>query len=269
MAVALVSLQYSSCLRADPKPLWEFGLGAGALVFMDYRGADTSHVYVLPVPYFVYRGKYLRADRNGLRERLFDQSWIELNLSANATTPARRSAARQGMPELRATVEIGPSLDLHLWRSASGRVKFDVRLPIRAAFTVESHPRSIGWFLAPHASVDIADVAGLQGWNFGALAGPLFADQRYHNYFYTVAPQYATAQRPAYRASGGYSGTQVLASLTKRYPAYWVGAYVRHDSLAGAVFESSPLVKSHDYWSGGIAFAWMIHQSSRMVEADE
>jgi hypothetical protein len=49
-----------------------------------------------------------------------------------------------------------------------------------------------------------------------------------------------------------------------------VGAYVRHDSLAGAVFESSPLVKSHDYWSGGIAFAWLIHQSSRMVEeADE
>jgi hypothetical protein len=167
-------------------------------------------------------------------------------------------------------VEIGPSLDLHLWRSASERIKFDVRLPIRAAFTVESHPRSIGWFLAPHASVDIADVAGFRGWNFGALAGPLFADQRYHNYFYTVAPQYATAQRPAYEARGGYSGTQVLASLTKRYPAYWVGAYVRHDSLAGAVFESSPLVKSHDYWSGGIAFAWLIHQSSRMVEeADE
>lgn len=236
---------------------------------MDYRGADTAHVYVLPVPYFVYRGKFLEADRNGVRGKLFNQDWIELNISVNATTPVRDNAARSGMPDLRPTLEIGPSIDVHLWRSADQKLRFDVRLPIRAAFTVEASPKAIGWVSAPYASVDFRDPIGLTGWSVGLLAGPLFADRRYDSYFYTVAPQYATQERPAYQASGGYAGTQILASLAKRYPSFWVGAFIRHDSLSGASFEPSPLVKRTDYWAGGLGVAWMISQSSHLVEADE
>jgi outer membrane protein len=268
-AIVLAATAASGVAPAKEKPLWDFGLGIGALAFSDYRGADTTHVYVLPVPYFYYRGKFLRADRNGVRGLLFNQDWIELNISANATTPVRRNAARAGMPDLRSTIEIGPAIDMHLWKSNDERVRFNVRIPLRGVFTVESHPHSIGWVFAPNASVDIKDVAGFTGWYFGALAGPLFADRRYHEYFYSVAPQYATPERPAYQASAGYSGAQILASLSKRYPSYWVGAYVRHDSLAGAVFESSPLVKRNDYWSGGIGMAWMIHQSSQLTETDD
>jgi outer membrane protein len=259
--LAAASLQAAAAddRKADPdaqKPVWDFGLGIGAVSFADYRGADTTHVYVLPVPYLYYRGNFLKADRNGIRGKLFRLDWIELNISANATTPVRRNATRAGMPDLRSTVEIGPSVDLHLWKSADERIKFDVRL----------RPHSIGAVFAPNASIDIKDVAGFQGWYFGALAGPLFADHRYHDYFYTVAPQFATAERPAYQASAGYSGAEFLVALSKRYPSYWVGAYVRHDTLAGAVFESSPLVKRNNYWASGIGMAWIIHQSQRLVD---
>jgi outer membrane protein len=250
---------------AEEKPLWDFGLGVGAVSFADYRGADTTHVYVLPLPVFYYRGKFLKSDRNGIRGKLFSQDWIELNISANATTPVRRNAARAGMPDLRPTVEIGPSLDLHLWKSADQKVKFDVRLPLRAAVTVQSSPHFIGAIFAPYASIDIKDVAGFQGWYFGALAGPLFGDHRYHDYFYTVAPQFATPERPAYQASAGYSGAEVLVALSKRYPSFWVGGYVRHDTLAGASFESSPLVKRDSYWAAGAGIAWIIHQSKQLV----
>ncbi len=180
---------------AARQPVWDFGLGVGALSFADYRGADTTHVYVLPIPYLYYRGTFLKADRKGIRGRLFRQEWIELNISANATTPVRRNATRAGMPDLRSTVEIGPSLDLHLWKSADERTTFDIRLPLRGVFTVQAPPHSIGAVFAPNAGIDIKDVAGLQGWYLGALAGPLFADHRYHDYFYTVAPQYATPER--------------------------------------------------------------------------
>jgi outer membrane protein len=250
---------------AEDKPLWEFGLGAGAVSFADYRGADTTHVYVLPLPVFYYRGKFLKSDRRGIRGKLFSQDWIELNISANATTPVRRNAARAGMPDLRSTVEIGPSLDLHLWKSADQRVRFDVRLPLRGVFTVQARPHFIGAIFAPHASIDIKDVAGFQGWYFGALAGPLFADHRYHDYFYTVAPQFATPERPAYQASAGYSGAEILVALSKRYPSFWMGAYVRHDTLTGATFESSPLVKRDSYWAAGAGVAWIIRQSNRLV----
>lgn len=263
------ALAASAVARADQKPLWEFGLGPGALVLMDYRGAATSHAYPLPVPYFVYRGKFLQADRDGLKGKLFDQKFAELHISLSATPPVRASAARSGMPDLRPTVEVGPALDMRLWRSAEERVKLDFLLSARTAITIEHSPRSIGWLIDPHISLDIDSPLGAMGWKLGLLAGPLFATRRYHDYFYTVAPQYATPERPAYEAPGGYSGAQTLISLSKRFPRYWTGAYVRYDRLSGAVFADSPLVKRESYWSAGVAIAWMISRSSRLVEATD
>ena len=251
------------------KPLWEFGLGPAALILRDYRGANTSHAYPLPAPYFVYRGKFLQADRDGLKGKIFDQKLVELHISVSATPPVRQSAARAGMPDLKPTVEIGPAFDTKVWRSGDDRVKFDLLASARAAFSVEASPRMVGWLFDPHLNLDIADPFGQTGWQLGFLAGPLFADRRYHEYFYAVAPQYATAQRPAYESKGGYAGTQFLASLTKRFPDYWVGSYVRYDTLSGAAFAASPLVKENSYWSAGVAVAWMIKQSTRLVEANE
>jgi outer membrane protein len=253
---------------ATPQPLWELGLGIGALAFEDYRGADTGHVYPLPVPYFTYRGRFLRADRDGVRGLLLDRDFAELNLSVNATTPVRSgdTLARRGMPNLRPTVEIGPSLDWHLWRSADRHLRLDLGLPVRTAITVEATPHSIGWFFAPRLNLDVLDVGGHAGWNLGVLAGPQYANRRYDQYFYEVAPQYATAGRPAYQARGGYAGMQSLLALSKRYPGYWVGFFARYDALRGASFADSPLVRSNGYWLGGVAIAWMIGQSSQRVD---
>jgi outer membrane protein len=261
----------SAAAETPQKPLWEFGLGIGALAFLDYRGADTGHVYPLPIPYFNYRGRILRADRDGARAVLFHQEVAELNVSASATEPVGSSAksARSGMPSLRPTVELGPSLDLHLWESADRHARLDLRMPARAALTIESSARSIGWVFAPRLNLDLVDVGGHAGWNLGVLSGPLFAGRRYHEYFYGVAPQFATAARPAYEPRGGYAGSQALVALSKRFPGYWVGAFVRYDALSGAVFAPSPLVRSQSYWLGGVGIAWLIGQSSRMVDAGD
>jgi outer membrane protein len=257
--------------RAAEQPLWEFGLGVGAVVFPDYRGADTSHVYPVPVPYLIYRGKFLKADRNGLRGLLLDNPRVELNVSVNATTPvtSRDSGVRAGMPGLKPTFEVGPSLDVHLWRSADKRVRVDFGLPVRRVVTIENNPHAAGWFIAPRVNLDIRDVAGNAGMDAGLLVGPLFADRAYHNYFYTVAPQFATSSRATYQAAGGYSGTELLAAASKRFPTYWVGAFVRYDALAGATFLPSPLVRRHDYWAGGVGIAWMIGKSDRRVETTD
>jgi outer membrane protein len=265
LAAMLVTACCAGTAHAADEPLWEFGLGIGAIAFEDYRGANTSHVYPLPVPYFVYNGEFLKADRDGVRGLLFHQNWIELNVSVNATTPVRSDLARSGMPDLKSTVEFGPSLDIHLLKSAGSRVKLDLRMPLRAAFTVESPPRYIGWTFNPRLALDVSDPFGFIGWKAGLLAGPLYTDRKYDDYFYTVAPQYATLTRPAYQADGGYAGTQFLAALSKRYPKYWVGAYMRYDSLAGAAFADSPLVQTRSYWSVGFGIAWMISKSSRTV----
>jgi len=268
-SIALLLTILLGSARADEKPLWEVGAGAGLLAFNDYRGSDTSHVYPLPLPYFVYRGEFLKSDRNGIRSLLFDQDRIELNVSVNATTPVRNDSARHGMPDLRSTIEVGPALVAHLWRSNDRRMKLDLTLPVRGAFTVQAVPHFVGIFFAPNLSVDLAQWAGEYGWKLGLLAGPLFASRRYDDYFYTVAPQFAAADRPAYAAPGGYAGTQTLIALTRRYPKYWIGAYARHDSLAGASFADSPLVKRDSFWSVGCGIAWMIYASPKLVESAE
>jgi len=254
--------------HAEQKPLWEAGLGVGALAFPDYRGSDEVNAYPIPLPYFVYRGKFLKADREGVRGELFDRRYLELSLSMNATIPVSSddNDAREGMSNLRPTLEFGPSLDVHLWQSPQQGMKLDLVMPVRVPITLESSPETLGWNFSPRLNLDIANVAGKQGWNFGVGAGPLFGAAKFHEYFYSVAPRYATAERRAYDAPGGYSGMHVLTALSKRFPNYWVGAYLRYDNLHNAAFADSPLVRRQNYLTGGLGIAWMIGQSKRMVE---
>jgi MipA family protein len=269
--VFIAALGASVSGQAEQKPLWEAGLGIGAVTFPDYRGSDRTQAYVLPVPYFVYRGEFLKADRDGLRGRFFDSDRVELNLTMNASAPvdSKDNATRQGMPDLKPTVEIGPSLDLTLWRSSDKRTKLDLRLPLVTGVTIEGSPRSTGWQFSPRVNLDLQDPGGMGGWNLGLVAGPLFGDRKQHQYFYSVAPQFATPERPAYEARGGYAGTQFLLALSKRFRSYWVGGFLRYDTLSGAVFGDSPLVKRNNYLAGGIAISWIFGESSRMVEVTD
>lgn len=256
---------------AAEKPLWELGAGISALSLPDYRGSDQASLYGIPFPYLIYRGEFLKADRHGIRGTFFGTDRIELNLSVGASLPVNsdENPARQGMPDLQPAVELGPSLDLNLWRTSDRRTRLDLRLPVRTAVTVKEGMDDIGWVFSPRLNLDITDVAGLAGWNMGLLAGPMYGSERNHDYFYSVAPQYATADRPAFDAKGGYAGSQFMVTISKRYPKYWLGAFVRQDTLKGAVFADSPLVKSENYFAAGIGIAWILGESSTRVEAVE
>ena len=271
LVVCIAALGGSFAGHAEQRPLWEAGLGIGAVTFPDYRGSDRTQTYVLPVPYFVYRGEFLKADRNGVRGRFFDSDRVELNVSMNASAPvdSKDNPARQGMPDLKPTVEIGPSLDLTMWRSGDRRNKLDLRLPLVTGVTIEGSPRSIGWSFSPRLNLDLQDAGGMAGWNVGLVAGPIFGDRKQHQYFYSVAQQYATPERPAYEARRGYAGAQFLVAVSKRFSSFWVGGFLRYDTLSGAVFADSPLVKRDNYLAGGIAVAWVIGESSRIVDVKD
>jgi outer membrane scaffolding protein for murein synthesis (MipA/OmpV family) len=252
-------------------PLWELGVGVGAFALPDYRGSDEARGYLLPVPYVVYRGKFLKADRRGIRGELFDSERMELNVSFAASLPVNssRNTARADMPDLRPSLELGPSLEFALWRSHDGRDLLELRLPVRAAVTLEASPETIGWVATPNLNLDLSGRGALAGWNFGFLAGPVYGSRRQHEYFYGVAPQFATPERPAYAAPGGYAGFQFLAAASRRFEGFWVGAFVRADTLRGAAFEASPLVKRNTYVAAGVGIAWVLGTSRERVEAIE
>ncbi len=267
----LCALAAAAPAAAEELPLWELGVGVGGFALPDYRGADQGRGYVLPVPYVVYRGDFLKADRRGIRGELFDTDRIELNISVAASLPvdSSRNAARAGMPDLRPSLELGPSLEFALWRSRDGRSLLELRLPLRAAFTLESSPQGIGWVATPNLNLDLPGRGALAGWNFGLLAGPVYGSRRQHEYFYGVAPEFATPARPAYDAPGGYAGLQFLAAASRRFAGFWVGAFVRADTLSGAAFEASPLLKRDTYVAAGAGIAWVLGVSRERVEAAE
>jgi outer membrane protein len=257
---------------AEQLPRWEIGLGTAALSMPHYRGADERHQFILPMPYVAYRLDWLKVDRDGVKARLFDSDSVELNVSVGATPPLNSgdNRARQGMPDIKPTLEIGPSLDVALWRDATDRYRLDVRLPLRAAFMAHGGVKFAGWTASPTLNLDASlsdqTIRKGNGWRLGLLAGPIYSDRRQHGNIYSVDPQFARSYRPAYDAPGGYSGLQLLASMSRRWGDVWIGGYARLDSLRGATFESSPLVRKGSYVSAGFALTWTFSKSSDMVE---
>lgn len=251
---------------AAERPLWELGIGAAALRLPHYRGSDQSRNWLLPVPYVVYRGEIFKADRDGARAVLVDRERIEVDLSVAASAPTESddNEARRGMSDLAPTFEIGPNIN---WTLARGEHwKLDFRLPLRAAFTFESRPRAIGWVSAPNLNIDLTQ---LHGWNLGLKVGPLCGSRRFHGYFYDVATSEASASRPAHRASGGAAGAQFTAGASRRFEHHWIGAFLRYDSLQGARFAASPLVRKQSNLSFGIAVSWVFATSATLVTVPE
>jgi len=273
-AAATLALAAFTALAPDAQgaelPLWEAGAGVAILNFPDYRGSDQRHSLVLPLPYLVYRGEFLKADRESVRGQFYKDERIDLHLSANGSIPveAKDNVARRGMPDLDPTLEIGPNLTVSLSRSDT--VRLNLRFPVRAVIATNlAHARDEGWVFTPQLNVDFYDVFPGPGWNLGFATGPLYGSRRYHNYFYGVAAQFATPTRPAYDAPAGYSGTQFLVALSKRFPSYWIGAFARADSLSGAAFEASPLVRQKQAFAAGVAAAWIFGRSRRLVESKD
>jgi len=140
---------------------------------------------------------------------------------------------------------------------------------VRAVFSTDfSSLESIGGVANPHLNLDIKNIGPGGGWNFGAAAGPLFATERFHDYYYQVNPADATLSRPAYDARGGYSGTRITLTLSKRFRHVWFGAFARYDDLSGVAFAESPLVRIHRSFMAGFGLAWILAESEQRVDRD-
>ncbi len=236
-------------------------MGGTALRLAHYRGSDQSQSWLLPLPYFVYRGDIIRADREGARAMLLHGERFQVDLSVSGSAPTRsgENLARTGMPSLKPTVEVGPNLNLYLLNGADWRLL--ARAPVRAAFTLQSSPRHVGWSASPYLTLE-----GRQGaWDFGWRVGTQWGDRSLHGYVYDVAPSYATATRPAYRARGGFGGLQSTLGASRRFDSLWVGVFARADRVADAAFEGSPLVRQRTNFSGGLAVSWVFARSERTV----
>ena len=251
-------------------PRWEVGIGLGMLSLPFYRGADSGRNYILPIPYIQYRGEHVRVDEEGIRSALFSRGNARLNISLAGGVPVSSdgNSARYGMPSLDPTVEIGPSLQFLLWYPEARDRALWLKFPLRTALSVAwKNIEYQGWVFAPYLDYRMVRGDPAKPWTITLSLGPQFADRRYHDYFYEVASDYATPQRPEYHATSGYSGSRITLGVQKKFDGYWLGTFVRYDNLQGAVFSDSPLVQQQHYYALGVALVKLLAVSKQSAES--
>ncbi len=256
--------------QAAELPRWELGAGLASLSVPDYRGSNERRQFVSPTPYIVYRGDTVKSDREGTRAQLWgaDNVHLDIYIGGNLPVSSSRNQARAGMPGFKGSLDIGPALDIRLTESADERMLLKLRLPVSYGFTLGQSRQSLGWATAPTLNLYTRDTFGWAGWTGVAKTGPIFATGQRNRYFYDVAPEYATASRPAYEASGGYAGWQLALALSKRFDRIWVGAYMRYDDLNQVAFKDSPLMKVSNFWMAGLAVSYVLGESTERVKVE-
>ncbi|MBI3771585.1 MAG: MipA/OmpV family protein [Gammaproteobacteria bacterium] len=249
-------------------PKWELGAGVTALHLQNYRGSAHDNDYLLPFPYLVYRSERINFADGNLQGFLFRSPDLKLDISLAGGLPVSsdRNNARAGMPDLAPTAEFGPSLLARLWNHPEKRDSVWLGLPLRSVFSIgDSGINHQGWVFAPYIEYK-AEHYNSNEWSFTASIGPLFANSPYHDYYYSVEPQYATTTRPAYDSPGGYSGSRITLVTHHQFGSLRFSAFARFDTLQGAAFHNSPLVERDSYHIFGIALTKILLISEKRLE---
>jgi MipA family protein len=247
-------------------PLWEAGVVAGGWQVPDYPGADQSHARGIVAPVFIYRGRVLRVDQGAIRGRLFDTPDWEFDLSATGAFNARDNEFRRGMPGLDYLFGVGPQLIYKGWqRGGSGP---SLHLKTRALFSTDlRHFDRRGFSIDPDLRWRFLP-AGLPRGALTLSVQPTWASRALHQYFYEVAPAFATPTRPAYVARSGYLGTDLVATLSRREGrslSWFLTA--RALSLHGAANRESPLLRDRSNFTLGAGLVWTPwHSAARAPE---
>ncbi len=250
---------------AEPvHPRWEAGIAAGAFTVADYPASDEYRTLAAPLPYFVYYGTVLRSDERGSRLRRALTPNVEINISGSGSlaSDSNGSNAREDMPDLGYLIELGPNLALS-FDGPQPHSKIYVNLPVRGVLSVGDGLNWRGLLFGP----EIAWRQQLlidRALSVRVAYGADFASTALHRYFYEVAPIFATPERPAYAADGGYLGSNLNLRLSYAFSRTIRGfVSVSYYNYAGAANADSPLFRSEDGYSAAVGLSWSFLPSKR------
>lgn len=259
----IVLLCCSGFVAAEDQRKIEFGAGVGGQSLNHYRGSTEVETVVLPFPVMIYYGKFWKIDeKDGLRGEMLVNKNYEFNLSGDLELrgSTEDNKLRQGMPELDTALQLGPEFNLNL----SG-IDLDegwmLRLPVRAAFTVSfDNPEYVGYTFNPKLTYKKPNF--YNDWRLKADIAILYGSNKFHDYYYSVTPEYVTPARTLYAASAGYSGAYGKLGFYKRDRNWLYKFSLRYDFLDGAAFEDSPLIETNNFYSFSFGIAYMFASKS-------
>ncbi len=276
LCLAIGAMSPCVCLAEDKDqlqtseklPLWEYGVVGLATRLPHYRGSEEYSNYAFPLPYFIYRGKIVKANRDGVRGIFWRSEKFQTDISMSGNPPVSDdNKARTGMPELDSLVEIGPALRYYFYE-LDERNSFYLQANIRMAFSIgfddgldTGHEGYISDLALVYKNSKLFEKSGIR---FHLSTGIQFSDQELHSYFYEVEEKYATSDRPAYHVEGGYGGAHLTCSVVKKLTSdISVALFGRWINTAGAVFEDSPLVQTENNYVVSLILSYKLGESEK------
>ena len=263
----------SASTSSEMKPLWEAGVFGGIARLPHYRGSDEYTVYAVPLPFLIYRGEVVQANRDGVRGIFYKGERVETDMSFSGNPPVGSdNSAREGMPSLDPLVEAGPAVKYYFtqWRAEPSLY---LQAAVRGVCSVDVNSIGMSYEgIRGGLNLILSDYRPIPGgsWLFGLNGGVEFTDAGYNAFFYNVTEEQARPDRHAYDSDGGYAGFLLSGYALKKFnPRFSWGFYARWDNISGAVYEDSPLVRERNNVVFGTALIWTIQQSKRFVQARE
>ena len=180
--VSLLLLLLTGYATAEESlPRLELGAALFAISTPDYRGSRSESSYLFPIPYIKYRSERLRVDE-GAQGIFLETDDLLITLSGNISPPVDDDIPeRKGMDKLEGIFEIGPSFNFRLHQMPHSAWWLD--LPFRVAITLDGEFEEIGQIFQPRLSWR-QPAKRLEDWKLRFNIGPLYASEKYHEYFY-------------------------------------------------------------------------------------
>ena len=254
----------------DVQPRYELGLGAIGLNIPDYPGSKRNQVRIIPFPWFIYRGDYFRTDDEGTRARLLSSEYHEtsLGLYFNFPVDSEKHKTRSGMPDLDFLIGFGPRFMFRLipnhfshrfnfYLSAGGVYSTDFKrrfyyqgIFVKAGFNY--------WYQRP-------------GWKTTFFSGfnMEFGSVRLNRYFYEVRPEFATENRPAYKARPGLVESSLSLGLGTHFiKNFFIFSAISWKNLDLSENRVSPLVETSNNLGFILGFVWTFMESEEKINRE-
>jgi len=258
VAASMIALGTSSMqLQATEVelPLWEAGVLGINIHQLAYPGSDQQVNRSFVLPYFIYRGEVLRADRDNVGLRAFKTDTLELDIGFAAALGSSDGDidVRQGMDDLGTLIEAGPRLRWTLQQSDNSSIRAD--FPLRAVLDIEDRFNYSGVSFEPSL---FAEYISADKAFYRISAGALFGNEQLTDYFYQVNADEVTPWREHYNAKGGLIALRSSVSFAKRWSSKWRAfGFARYEWLQGAKNADSPLVVKDSGWSFGVGLTYI------------
>ena len=189
---------------------------------------------------------------------------LNINFNVNFGEDSDEIDVRRGMPNLDLLLEVGPELEIRLNDRAPGDREWLLALQLRAAVSFDGGDTDgRGYLFNPELEYRIDQAFGTRNdWSFRWKS--TWASEDYADYYYEVAPEFATLTRSRFDASSGYLGSEFRVGIERQ-----LTERLRFDGNAklwinnGADNHRSPLFQD-DYGVGlQAALIWTLGESER------